>query len=135
MFELIIFVMFTFLVISAVIHLIFANIIFRKKYRGITITEALLILLLTYPGIAACGNGLAGIPVPLPLILGLPLKILFLGSSNCVWMSIMPFNKMSWIKDLAFLPISWVAANILFLGSLFLAKPKSKKVVNSDSSK
>ncbi|WP_460237142.1 hypothetical protein [Aurantivibrio plasticivorans] len=112
-------------VFAVIIHLLYRYVFRRGKYEGITFLEVAFISVGSVPGLAGCAIGWAGFGFPLPLIIGLPLNLIFLGNKECGWWPPLMLNDLQLISKFASLFIAWFLANLLVVGVLFYFKKRS----------
>ena len=115
------------LVFGTIIHLLYKPVFSGKRYRGITIGESLLIIFGSIPGLAGCAAGWSGFGFPLPLIVGLPLQLAFIGSEDCGWSQSLIFDDPYLTHKFASFPVAWAGANFILLGLLYFLKLRANK--------
>jgi len=104
------------LLVGVTIHLLYKYIFRRGKYRGLTFFEGMIILISSIPGLAGCASGSIGFAFPLPLIMGLPLHLLFLDNKKCGWLM---------VSNLYFLMV-WIVSNLIVLVLLYFYKIRTR---------
>jgi hypothetical protein len=120
------------IVFGLIIHLVYKFALRRGKYNGLTLIEGLIIFIGTVPGLAGCaGAGGAGAGFPLPLIIGLPLHLIYIDNNSCGWGQLMLVDYPNVTTEFISFPIAWFIANLLVLGSLYYFKMRSSKKLNN----
>ena len=84
------------LVFAYLIHVVYRAVYGWWKYRRIGPLEAIVIAILTFPGIAGCAGGWVAVGVPLPLLLGIPLDFAY-GSESCGWFAVWGESFITWV--------------------------------------
>ena len=114
------------LVFGTTIHLLYKRILHKGKYQGLSVFEGVIIVVGRAPGLAGCVSVWTGIGFPLPLIIGLPVHLIFIGNKHCGWTQSLFFNDPGLTQKFAGFPIAWITANIAILALLYYFKIQSR---------
>ena len=121
------------LIFSVAIHFVYKMYRRKKGYSGITLIEGLFICIGSVPGLGGCASGWVGFGVPLPLIIGMPLHVVLLGSESCGWAQSLIFDDPSLTKKFISFPIAWALTNVLIIMILYASKINSNKKTNKET--
>ncbi len=114
----------------------YKHLLAKDRYAGITKTEGGLIFVGSFPGLAGCSFGGFGAGIPVPLILGLPFKMLFIGSSSCGWadpITAILSDPSLTMKVMVMALLPWGLTNYCIVSVLYIMKFLKNRKANKEN--